>query len=57
VTDDEIASVLQQIIELAYLLDFSAAAVQDKSGKLRGMYIGDQEWMMTKVGKSSDVTH
>ena len=56
-TDDEIASVLQQIIELAYLLDFSAAAVQDKSGKLRGMYIGDQEWMMTKVGKSSDVTH
>jgi len=57
VSDEEIADILQQIIELAYLLDFSTAAVQDPEGQLQGMYIGTPQWIMTKVGKSSDVTH
>lgn len=49
--------ILQQIIELAQLLEWGTAAVQDRSGTLRGMYVGDKQWLESKVGTSTSVTH
>jgi hypothetical protein len=50
VGDEEIEQILREIVELAYLLDWSTASVQTKEGVLVGMYIGLPEWLKSKIG-------
>ena len=54
---DDVEEILQQIIELAYLLNFSTAAVQSKDGHLIGMYIGEDGWVKGKTGNATTVPH
>lgn len=49
--DDEFEDILNQIIELAYLLEWGTAGVQSSDGELIGMYIGRPEWLNKKIGK------
>lgn len=56
-SDDEVAEILEEIIELARLLGWSSALAQDKENAILGLYLGNARWIESKVGKSEKLTH
>lgn len=51
-TDEEVEQILQDIIEMAHLIGFSSAMAQSKDGAILGMYIGEPDWIRSKIGNN-----
>jgi hypothetical protein len=56
-SDDETRQILEEIIDLARLLGWTSALAQDKNNQILGVYIGLEEWINAKLGKSTNITH
>lgn len=51
--DEEIENILYQIQELVNLLGWTSAGVQTSDGALIGMYVGEHNWILGKVGSNA----
>jgi hypothetical protein len=52
-TEEELRQILQQIMELAQMLDWQAVISQNADGQLMGMYLGTEEFIRSKRGMAS----
>ena len=57
-TDQEVSDILTNIIDLARLLGWNSALVQDKNSVILGLYLGQESWIKHKVSdKDGRVKH
>lgn len=56
-TDQEVSDILTNIIDLARLLGWNSALVQDKNEVILGLYLGQESWINYKVSNTDKVKH
>ena len=56
-TDEEVSEILTNIIDLAKLLGWNSALVQDKDSVILGLYLGQESWINYKVQNTDKVKH
>ena len=56
-SDEEYQQILQNIIDLATLIGWTTAGVQNAEGVLIGAYIGENQWVLAKTGSTTGTKH
>jgi hypothetical protein len=52
-TDDEIRTILEEIMHLASEIGWVTVLSQDNDGNVYGMYVGENDWINKKTGNIS----
>lgn len=55
--DQQVSAILEEIIELARLIGWNSALVQDKDSVILGLYLGQESWINYKVSNTDKVKH
>ena len=55
-TQEEMQSILEEIIDLGRLLGWDSVLAQNKENAILGIYIGVPEWLKSKTGSGDQKT-